>query len=172
MGKQKNKKGKFKAGTWVERELYTSRAYLSLKGFAPQLLILFLGKRDFKNKECVNEHNITMTYVELENIFNRGNRNPLNTKKDGITRPRIIRAINDLLAKGFIGIIRRGGKHQQDKTVYGLSDKWRFWHKGLVFEKRQKGNPWPVGQNKSDARKRYPYTRTETLPITTEEGGI
>ena len=42
------KKGKFKSGTWVEHEMYMSRAFHALTGFAPQLLIMFLGKRDMK----------------------------------------------------------------------------------------------------------------------------
>jgi len=138
MGKKKNKKGKFKAGTWVEKELFTSRAYLSLTGFAPQLLVLFLGKRDRRNDQFVNLHNLTMTYAELENIYNRGNRNLMNEKKDGISRPRIIRAIDDLLAKGFIEIMHQGGAYKQDKTIFALIDDWRFWHKGLVFRNRPK----------------------------------
>jgi hypothetical protein len=59
MGKQ-NKKGKLKPGTWVKREMCMSRAYLALKGFAPQLLSLFLLKRDFTdNYECKNCHKLT-----------------------------------------------------------------------------------------------------------------
>ena len=50
MGKKKRKKGNFKSGTWVERELFMSRAYHALSGFAPQLLTLFFGKRDMQIK--------------------------------------------------------------------------------------------------------------------------
>lgn len=148
MGKVKKKKS---SGTWLTREMCMSRAYLSLTGFSPQLLSLFLLKRDFTASfECKNCHNLTMTYAKLENIFNQGNRNPMNKSKDGISRPRIIRAIDELLAKGFIEIVWRGGKFQKDKTIYALSDKWRFWSEGTVFNKRKKGNPWSV-KNKSDA---------------------
>jgi hypothetical protein len=138
MGK---KKGKFKSGTWVERELFLSRAYLSLKGFAPQMLVLFLGKRDMNKKthECLNKNNITMTYAELENIFNRGRHNQYGAKtKDGISRPRITRGFNDLMAKGFINIIRQGGAYQQDKTIYALTDDWSWWQPGQVIYKRPK----------------------------------
>lgn len=142
MGKNKNKKGKFKSGTWVTKDLYTSRAYLSLKGFAPQLLILFLGKRDMERSGdkwvCENSHKLTMTYAEFENIFNRGNRNFMDKIKDGITRPRIIRAIKELLAKGFIEIVHQGGAYKQDKSEYALSDNWRIWHPGVVFNERKK----------------------------------
>ena len=140
MGKIKSKKGKFKSGTWVEREMFMSRAYLSLSGFAPQLLILFLGKRDFNSqRECKNKGNITMTYAELENIFNRGKRSQFGGKeKDGITRPRIIRAIDELLAKGFIQIVHQGGAYKQDKSIFALSEDWRIWHPGVVFSERKK----------------------------------
>jgi len=136
MGKKNKKNNSFKKGTYVERELYTSRAYLSLTGFAPQLLLLFLGKRYRISGEFVNLHNITMTYAELENIFKKGNRNPMNEKKDGISRPRITRAIDELLSKGFIEIVHHGGAYKQDKTQYAIIDDWRIWHKGLVFRKR------------------------------------
>jgi hypothetical protein len=95
----KNKKGKFKSGTWILRELSMSRAYLSLGGFAPQLLTLFLLKRNIdKNHNCLNANSITMTYAELENIHNQGNQKK-NLPKDGITRTRIIRAIEELMVR-------------------------------------------------------------------------
>ena len=90
------KKKKAPPGTWVEREIWESKAYCSLKGFAPQLLLYFLGKRQFsrigrKGKKkwvCVNCDKINLTYVEM--------------KKYGITQPRMTRAIDQLLEKGFI----------------------------------------------------------------------
>ena len=55
MGK---KKPKLPPGTFIERDLFESPAFLALRGFAPQLLILILGKRWFdkvgeKGKETV-----------------------------------------------------------------------------------------------------------------------
>ena len=38
-------------GTWFEREMFESMAYLSLRGFAPQLLVLVLAKRQFVSYE-------------------------------------------------------------------------------------------------------------------------
>jgi hypothetical protein len=43
---KKKRKPKQPPGTWVERELFQSKAFHSLGGFAPQLLILFLGKEN------------------------------------------------------------------------------------------------------------------------------
>ena len=52
------KKSKLPPGTWIERDMFESKGYLSLRGFSPQLLTLILGKRWFdkvgkKGKETV-----------------------------------------------------------------------------------------------------------------------
>ena len=125
-------KTKLPPGTWIERELFQSKAFLSLKGFAPQLLILFLAKRKFikhgrKGKEkhtCTNCDALNFTYLEAKETY-------------GITQPRLTRAIDDLLSKGFIKIKHQGGCYKQDKTIYALSDSWRHWQPGTVINKRK-----------------------------------
>ena len=116
-------------GTFVERDLFESPAFIALGGVAPQMLIYFLGKRDFrkpnkksKARTCVNEDNLTFSYIEL--------------KKLGITQPRGTRGFDELLAKGFITIKHHGGGYQKDQNVYALSNQWLLWRKGIVFEKR------------------------------------
>ncbi len=125
---------KQKPGTWIERELFESKAFLSLTGFAPQLLVLVFGRRQFKShklkknrtkRECLNKNNINISYVEYKETYN-------------ITQPRLTRAIDQLLEKGFIYIINPGGGYKQDKAVYGLSDQWCLWQEGVVFKKRTK----------------------------------
>jgi hypothetical protein len=125
-------KKKASSGTWVEKELWESKAFCSLQGFAPQLLLFFFGKRQFQTygrtgkqkRVCVNCPKINLTYVEM--------------KRYGITQPRITRAINQLLEKGFISVVNPGGGYNQDKAIYALIDKWRIWHPGTCFEKREK----------------------------------
>ena len=124
---------KLSPGTWFEREMFESRAYISLKGFAPQLLVLILGKRQFikhgkKGREkriCTNCDRINITYAEFSNKY-------------GITQPRLTRAIDQLLEKGFLSIVNAGGTYRQDKAVYSLSDNWQIWQSGMVFEFRKK----------------------------------
>ena len=124
-------KVKASPGTWVEKELWESKAFCFLQGFAPQLLLFFLGKRQFdyvgrKGKEkrvCVNCDKINLTYVEM--------------KKYRISQPRMTRAIDQLLEKGFISIVNPGGGYNQDKAIYTLIDKWRIWHPGACLEKRK-----------------------------------
>ena len=126
-------KYKLPPGTWVEREMFESTAFLSLKGFAPQLLILILGKRQFitygrKGKQkriCTNCDKINITYTEFKNKYE-------------ITQPRMTRAIDQLLEKGFLSIIYQGGTYRQDKAIYSLSDNWIIWQPGMEFEKRKR----------------------------------
>ncbi len=122
---------KLQPGTFVYREMIQSKAFLALKGFAPQLLLLFLLKRQrkmIKDKKGSKfqqwiDDNLTMTYVELQ-------------KKYKITKPKTTRAIDDLLAKGFLKIRHAGGAYKKDKTIYALSEEYLLWRPGVVFNKR------------------------------------
>ena len=172
MGKRKRKKGGFKKGTWLEEELYRSRAYLALKGFAPQLLTLFYGKREFKTINgkhvCTNIDNITMTYVEIENIFNRGSHKK-HLPKDGISKPRFTRGRDDLMEKGFLKIVHHGGAYKKDKTIYAITDDWQWWRPGQVIYKRpkdsrQRGYRKPKTKIKS-THETVPIHTDETVPI-------
>lgn len=153
-------KRKLNSGTWIERDLFQSKAFLSLTGFAPQLLILFLSKRHFersgrKGKEklsCMNCNRLTVTYAELKAL--------------GVTHQRAARGYDELLAKGFLEQIHPGGAYRQDKAVYALVDKWRLWSKGTVFEQRKRDvRRGFQGQRVNSQRtKTAPYTRTKTAP--------
>ena len=118
-------------GTWLEKELFTSKAFVKLGGCSPQVLIIFYGKRMFikmksnksKKSHCTNNNHIAFTYKEAEVL--------------GISKPKFTRAIDELLAKGFITIVHQGGAYKKDKTYFGLSEKWRLWNDGIVFETRE-----------------------------------
>ena len=142
-----SKKPKLPSGTWVERELFNSKAFWALKGAAPQLLIRFLGKRrspqvkDKKGQKIntwVNLNSITMTYVELERLWYHEWKTYKPGEAKGLTQPRITRSLDELLAKGFIEIINPGGAFKQDKAVYGLIDKWKTWTEGVIYARRPK----------------------------------
>ena len=110
-----------------------SQAYIALKGFAPQLLTLVFGKRQYekqgrKGKEkwiCINGDSINITYAEFG-------------RKYAITQPRLTRAIDDLLEKGFLSRVYPGGMCRHDKASFSLIDKWMLWRPGVVFETREK----------------------------------
>ncbi len=129
----KNHKGpKMPSGTWILRELYTSYAFITLKGAAPQVLILFLGKRDMRRAKfgkrtewvCVNRDHIHLTYIEAQRFR--------------ITKARFSRALDELLGKGFIEVVHKGGAWQKDVSVYALSDGWKSWKRGSVLNARVK----------------------------------
>jgi hypothetical protein len=113
-------------GTFVERDLFESPAFVALRGVAPQMLIYILGKRDFtktdKTRICVNEDQLKLSYIELEKL--------------GITQPRATRGFNELLAKGFIKIEHHGGGCQKDQSIYSLSNQYLLWKKGKVLSAR------------------------------------
>ena len=125
---------KYKSGgTFIEREMFESKAFLSLTGFAPQLLILILGKRQFvthgrrgrQKRICTNCDKLNITYTEFKNKY-------------GITQPRMTRAIDQLLEKGFLSIVYPGGTYRQDKAIYSLSTNWVIWQPGIMFESRER----------------------------------
>ena len=126
---------KLAPGTWIERDRFESKAYLALTGFAPQLLTLILAKRQFENhgrkgkqkRICINCDKLNITYTEFKNKY-------------GISQPRMTRAFDQLLAKGFLSIVYPGGTYRQDKAVYALSNNWVIWQPGMVFETREREN--------------------------------
>jgi hypothetical protein len=111
------KKGKARPGTWFTRDLLLSPAYIKLSATGKSVLGVIWLKRDMShNHEVQNRRSISVTYKELEAL--------------GMSRGSITNAFDDLQAKGFIEVVHRGGAYQQDKTVYGLTDEWRWWKVG------------------------------------------
>jgi hypothetical protein len=119
--------------TWLETELILSTAFLSLSGFASTLLLILHTKRKFtrigkgKSKKyiCTNCDSLNITYIEYKNSYD-------------ITPPRLTRAIDDLLAKGFLECKHTGGACKQDKSVYAFSDQWVLWQPGTTIFTRPK----------------------------------
>lgn len=124
-----------KPGTWVEGEMLNSSAFIALTGFAPQLLMHFLWKRQFRRsnrgkpgqrgKECINCDSLCITYAEAKARW-------------GVSKGKFGRAIDDLLRKGFLTVNHAGGAYKRDKSVYGLSDAWRDWKPGKICEVRKR----------------------------------
>ena len=119
----KNKKG-YGRGTFLETRIFLSPAWLSLNEKSKksaQVLVLFLGKRKFgkvkvkgkKEMMRTDDNRLTLTYAEIE--------------ARGITRGSFARAIDELLAKGFIKISHQGGAYEKDKTIYSLVDDYLQW---------------------------------------------
>jgi hypothetical protein len=120
-------------GTFIEAAVFLSPAFLSLglRGTAEtvsncsvQILILFLGKRNFRRLKQKGANQITrtdgnrlnLTYKELESR--------------GISQQRATRSIDELLAKGFIKIVHPGGLCENDRAVYALTEDYKTWRPG------------------------------------------
>jgi hypothetical protein len=139
-------------GVYVPAEIIESEAYTALGGVASQVLLMIMLKRRFervggkkrgdqKKTICVNGNELTLTYIEAE-------------KKYRIRKSRFIRALDDLLEKGFITCTHRGGAYKRDKSTYALSDRYQQWKQGVVFEIRQ--------QDSVSRGFRHPKKRGET----------
>jgi hypothetical protein len=108
----------------VEREIFTSRAWLSLTGVAPQVFTLFLlrrqmgkkGRRGHEKWDCLNNGELVFTYREAESKF-------------GISQPRFLRAIDNLVEHGFIDIAEPGIAVAKVPTKYAISERWRDYGK-------------------------------------------
>jgi len=122
-------------GVYLPAEIIESKAYVSLGGIAAQVLTMIMLKRRFekfcgkkrgdpKKSVCVNGNELTLTYIEAQ-------------EKYGIKKCRFLRALDDLLEKGFITCTHQGGGYKRDKSTYALSDRYQQWKPGIVFERRQ-----------------------------------
>lgn len=140
MGNEKGNVKGFGKGTFIDTEMVLSPAFLSLgvigtcdsvSSLSNTLLLMFLLKRKFSkvpdrkgtNKAMVRSDNneITMTYTEIFHYFQ---------SKVSITQPKITRAIDELLAKGFIRKKNPGGCYERDKAIFELVDDWKLWRPG------------------------------------------
>ena len=135
-----NMKKKYKAGgIYIEREIYQSEAFLSLGKNAMKVLFALLDNRmrepkrkandrkGIKRKQrFVNLDRLEITYGILEKVYK-------------INRSSIPKAIDELLAKGFIKIIYHGGACKHDKSIYAWSNNYLIWKpKTTPFEVRPK----------------------------------
>lgn len=106
--------------TTIERGLIKSKAWLSLSGISPQVYTIFLLKRQMAKEGrkgegkwvCANNGEIIFTYREAE-------------KKFGISQPRFLRAIDDLIEHGFLDISKPGIPARKIATEYFIAERWR-----------------------------------------------
>lgn len=136
---------------YVDRKLIRSRAFLELTGCAAQVYLLFRARAQVvKTKggpakrspwRIVNNGEIIFTYAEAEEDF-------------GIRAKRFTRAIDQLVARGFLDIAHRGGGLEGDASCYALSERWRMYGTvEFVPGERPKGRRWVSRQNKANGRK-------------------
>jgi hypothetical protein len=143
---------------FIDRDLVTSEAYLSLKTTACYIVYgIFLTKRQLENQgdrynPCwviTNNSKITFTYREA-------------LEKYGISAYKFEKAIANLVEVGLLDVAKPG-KYKQP-TLYALSDRWKLYGEEAFVQKEvtkritqsgfQKGNKY--GRNCSpEERARY-----------------
>lgn len=108
----------------IEREVLKSNIYRSLSSTSKDVYNDFLMRcridkikaRPGRQSERIitNNGKLEYTYIEAE--------------KKGIPRASFMRALNELVEKGFIDISHSGsGGVKGDKSLYSISDRWRTW---------------------------------------------
>jgi hypothetical protein len=109
----------------LDKLMVQSPAWLSLSGTAIIVYLLFRCKCQFAKKSkrqgkrseglmerILNNGEIEFTYIEAK-------------KERGITKGRFVRAIDELIVKGFLDVTEPGGGVHKLKTLYGISERWR-----------------------------------------------
>ena len=104
----------------LEKDLINSEVFRNLKKKSLLVYLDFLGKRVIHRpkgthardkKTIVNNGKIEFCYTEA--------------KKKGISTSSFVRALNELVEKGFVDITHSGQGFQGDKSTYAVSNRWR-----------------------------------------------
>jgi hypothetical protein len=125
-----------KGGFFWDRQLYQSPAFLDLhkNGIIMLIALMDARKREFQSQakdkkgnrrkpEFINLDCLEMPYLTLKKVY-------------GMNQHGIVRAIDKLLANGFIKIPHYGGLGEHDRTRYALIDDYLKWEPGTVLRKR------------------------------------
>ncbi len=145
MSKNYGKNG-FGKGTFIDTQMSLSEACLSLgqRGTAQtvstasvHVLKILLHKRKFRELKTkgqkkwtrVDDNRFTLTYKEITSYGYRINRDGKRVK-GAFTEGQFTRALDELLAKGFIDIVDHGGAYERHKSQYALVDDWKRWFVG------------------------------------------
>lgn len=151
----------------LEKNLVRSKAWLSLRGAAPQVYLLFrikcsmeqvkpTGKPHKRQAKWVITNNGKITFPYKKEAL----------QKYGITAPRFARAIDGLIAKGFIDIIETGSGFRRMLTLYAISNRWqRYGPPEFKIMVRDKS-----GVNPGFKKKPSNVSVTETGNVSVTEG--
>ena len=106
----------------VEREMLKSRVFRGLNGTSKTVYFDFLMKcrvKGRKSKPGGKSERIILNNGKIEYCYSEA-------EKKGIPRPTFMRALDELIGKGFIDVAHSGsGGKKGDKSLYAISDRWR-----------------------------------------------
>lgn len=113
----------FQKGTFIEKDILLSTAFLSLSKHGKTILLMLLLKRQFnrpsKNNRSrgmlvlTNNGTLELSYKEL--------------KSYGLNENQSARGFSDVIEKGFVRMMERGGKGKKSYNKYSLTDDWVFY---------------------------------------------
>jgi len=118
---------------WFTVGLLTSEAYRSLRSPTSYIVYgIFKTKCQMENVgtkreprwQIANDGKIEFSYKEAKDKY-------------GISEQRFLRAIDDLVDKGFIDIRIQGGSEKGDMSLYAISNRWRYYGTDS-FEKQER----------------------------------
>jgi hypothetical protein len=111
----------FQKGTFIEKTILLSPAFIALSKHGRMILFLFLLKRqmpgNFKSRKMlpkdtvINNGELELSYKELYSI--------------GLKNQQIARGFDDVIEKGFIKMTERGGKGKGSYNLYQLLNDWK-----------------------------------------------
>lgn len=120
----------------IDRALVRSPAFRALKTpNAVRVLLDFHSKRRWVEKTNGRKRKKQWAFVnngELEYTYKEAERR-------GMSSSVFVRALDELIAHGFIDVVETGAGVHKMKTLYSLSDRWQKWGtEEYVINKRPK----------------------------------
>lgn len=119
---------------WLTPKFIESDVWINTGGIAKAVYELFKTKCTYiEKKGKVRGRWVQTNNGELQFTYKEA------LTKYGISRPRFARAIDELLARGFIDIAQSGQGIYKATTLYGISERWVDYGKeGFIMVKRAK----------------------------------
>jgi len=114
---------------YLTYQLFTSEAFRHLAPSARDVLILTLYEVRFSQSKkrgkytpvVLNRNELIIPYAEIKSRLRYSDKT-------------IWSAFRQIMAHGFLKVVKHGGGAKHDYQVYGLSEEWRKWKPGEVVE--------------------------------------
>jgi hypothetical protein len=119
---------------YLTYEVFMSPAFRNLKPAAKDILMQIYFEVDLSSKRkrsrkyspaVTNRHDIKLPYREIK-------------ARLGYSDRTIWNAFKQILANGFLEVIKHGGGAKGDVQIYGIAEDWRKWEPGRAIRKIQK----------------------------------
>lgn len=151
-------------------QLFLSPAYRQLKPAARDILDLILyeikmtpasnAKKGKKySQKLANRNEIIMPYREIEKTL-------------GYSQKTIWASFRQILAHGFLEVVKHGGGNKSDLQVYGIREDWRRWKPGQVIREIQRNGKIGFQKKISSTAGNPPCSSIGKKPPIDTDGGL